>query len=38
MNVKNRSHRYDINRPNKKYKKRLTMMILIRIKQHLGST
>ena len=34
MKVKNRSHRCDINRPNKKYKKRLTMMMLICIKQH----
>ena len=42
--MKNRSHRYDINRPRSrnehkesKYKKCLTMMILICIKQHLSN-
>ena len=44
MKMKNRSHRYDINRPKSrhrhkysKYKKCLSMMILICIKQHLSS-
>ena len=37
MKMKNRSNRYDTNRPNKKYKKRLTMMMLKRIKQHLDN-
>ena len=42
MNIKNRSHIYDINRPRSrhghkysKYKKYLSMMMLIYIKQHL---
>ena len=41
MNIKNRSHRYDVNQPRSKrghkyskYKKGLTMVILICIKQH----
>ena len=45
MNMKNRSHRYDIYRPNPrhghkyaKYKKCLSMVMLIRIKQHLSNT
>ena len=44
MKMKNRSHRYDINRPRSsdehkysKYKKYLTMMMLICIKQHLSN-
>ena len=40
MKIKNRSHRYDINRPKprySKYKKFLNMMLLIRIKQHLSN-
>ena len=44
MKMKNRSHRYDINRPrprnghkNSKYKKYPSMMMLICIKQHLSS-
>ena len=43
MKIKNRSHRYEINRPSSrhgckysKYKKCLSMMILICIKQHLS--
>ena len=42
MNMKNRSHRYDINRPRfrlghkySKYRKCLSMMMLTLIKQHL---
>ena len=44
MKIKNKSHRYDINRPRSrhghkysKYKKCLTMMMLICIKQHLSN-
>ena len=44
MKMKNRSYRYDINRPrsrhgrkSSKYKKCLTMMLLICIKQHLSN-
>ena len=44
MKMKNRLHRYDINRPRSrhgqkcsKYKKYLSMMILICIKQHLSN-
>ena len=44
MKTKNRSHRYDINRPrsryelkDSKYKKCLNMMMLLCIKQHLSS-
>ena len=44
MKKKNRSHRYDINRPRSrhghkysKYKKCLSMMMLICIKQHLSN-
>ena len=44
MKMKNRSHRYDINRPRSrhghkysKYKKCLSMMMLICIKQHLSN-
>ena len=38
--MKNRSHRYDINRPKprySKYKKCLNMMMLICIKQHISN-
>ena len=45
MKMKNRSDRYDINRPRSrqehkysKYKKCLTIMILIYIRQHLRNT
>ena len=44
MKVKNRSHRHDINRPrlwhghkNSEYRKFLSMMMLICIKQHLSN-
>ena len=44
LKMKNRSHRSDINRPRsrhghkyKKYKKRLIIMIIISIKQHLSN-
>ena len=44
MNMKNRSHRYNLNRPRSrhgckysKYNKYLSMMILIYIKQHLSN-
>ena len=37
MKMKNRSHRYGIIRTKKKYKRRLTMMMLMRIKQHLDN-
>ena len=44
IKMKNRAHRYDINRPRSshahiysKYKKCLTMMMLICIKQHLSN-
>ena len=44
MKMKNRSHRYNINKPGSrhghihiKYKKCLSMMILIRTKQHLSN-
>ena len=44
IKMKNRSHRYDINRPRSrhghkysKYKKCLSMMMLICIKQHLSN-
>ena len=44
MKMKNRSHRHDINRPRprhghrkSKYRKCLSMMILIYIKQHLSN-
>ena len=44
MKMKNRSHRYDINRPRsrhgnkyRKYEKCLSMMMLIRIKQLLSN-
>ena len=44
MKMKNRSHRYDVNQPRSKhghkyskYKKGLTMVILICIKQHLSN-
>ena len=43
MQMKNRSHRYDIDRPKSwhghkysKYKKRLSMVMLMCIKQHLS--
>ena len=45
MKMKNRSHRYDIKRPTcrhghkySKYKKCLSMMILICVNQHLGNS
>ena len=45
MKMKNRSHRYDVNRPNARhdqkysnYKKCLNMMMLACIKQHLSNT
>ena len=45
MKMKNRSHRYDINRPRSRhghkysnYKKCLSMMTLLSIKQHLSNT
>ena len=44
MQMKNRSHRYDIDRPKSwhghkysKYKKRLSMVMLMCIKQHLSN-
>ena len=44
MKIKNRSHRYDINRPkstgrykHNKYKKCFSVMMLICIKQHLSN-
>ena len=37
MKMKNRSHRHGIIRTKKKYKRCLTMMMLMRIKQHLDN-
>ena len=44
IKIKNTSHRYDINRPRlrhghkgRRYKKRLSMMMLICIKQHISN-
>ena len=36
MKMKNRSHRYKVNRPGLKYKNYLSMMMLISIKQDLS--
>ena len=41
IKMKNRSHRYDINRPKpgyNNYKESLNMILLICIKQHLSNT